>query len=425
MTATTVNAENLSKRYWRHGQVRADTFRDAIASPFRRKASVGRSELWAIRDVTFSMQRGETLGIVGANGSGKSTLLKILSRVIEPTSGEFQLVGRTASLLEVGTGFHHELTGRENMMFNGSLLGLSRKEIERKADEIFEFAGVEDFADTPVKHYSTGMYVRLAFAVAAQLEPDIFIVDEALAVGDFQFQQRCVDRMKKAAHAGQTILFVTHSLGFVESLCDRALLLENGRVGGMGPSDEIVSAYLDTAVLEKPVGTWTRSDREEQPGWNPVVPHSLKFVDSHGREIQGLVKRGMDCFAELDFEMLESSVDVSVGITMLSQHNVRLLRSTPFDEQSFDGLKAGRYQWIVRLPTELLTDGSYTVCFDADRFESAWYHNPYNTPAKIGFALRGGVETDTLRLWHPEREGSVKVALPWIRTEASSAILAC
>src|SRR6266550_3440915 len=206
-------------------------------------ASLGDDEMWALRGVSFEVKQGEILGIIGRNGAGKSTLLKILSRVTSPTKGEARIKGRIASLLEVGTGFHPELTGRENIFLNGAILGMTKAEIRKKFDEIVDFAGVKRYMDTPVKRYSSGMYVRLAFAVAAHLEPEILIVDEVLAVGDAQFQKKCLGKMGDVAHGGRTILFVSHQMNQIRRLCERVMWIDNGQVRQCGPTAEVVSAY--------------------------------------------------------------------------------------------------------------------------------------------------------------------------------------
>ena len=253
-----IRAENLGKRYWIGGAARQDSLRDTLASlataPLRRAAGLargegsaaetGRQELWALRDAGFEVRRGESLAIIGRNGAGKSTLLKILSRITEPTEGFCDLTGRVASLLEVGTGFHPDLTGQENIYLNGAILGMTRREVRRRFGEIAEFAGVEKFLRTAVKHYSSGMYTRLAFAVAAHLESEILIVDEVLAVGDAEFQRRCLDRMDDITHGGRTVLFVSHNLAAVESLCRSCLLLEGGRIVERGEPAAVVRRYL-------------------------------------------------------------------------------------------------------------------------------------------------------------------------------------
>ncbi len=267
-----INVENLSKSYLigHEGNSRGESFREAVgrhARGFVRATfdlSRGRQiiqgcnveEFWALQDVSFEVRRGEVLGIIGRNGAGKSTLLKILSRITEPTRGRAIIRGRVASLLEVGTGFHQDLTGRENIYLNGAILGMSRTEIKVKFDEIVDFAEIEKFLDTPVKRYSSGMYVRLAFAVAAHLEPEILIIDEVLAVGDVVFQKKCLGKMQNVANSGRTVLFVSHNMQTVAGLTERAILLQHGRVVGNGRSTEIIDQYLgefatDDSVYEK------------------------------------------------------------------------------------------------------------------------------------------------------------------------------
>jgi len=252
MTLPVITVDALSKRY-RLGQVGVGTFRESL-DHWREYFGGGKagsrgkinsdSEMWALRDVSFEVHAGEVLGIIGRNGAGKSTLLKILSRITEPSSGKAVLRGRVASLLEVGTGFHPELTGRENIYLNGAILGMKKAEISSKFDEILAFAEVEKFIDTPVKRYSSGMYVRLAFAVAAHLEPEILIVDEVLAVGDASFQKKCLGRMENVAAEGRTVLFVTHNMASIVRLCPKALLLSGGCLVGLGPANDIVRKYL-------------------------------------------------------------------------------------------------------------------------------------------------------------------------------------
>ncbi|MEA2436599.1 MAG: lipopolysaccharide transport system ATP-binding protein, partial [Thermoleophilaceae bacterium] len=244
-----VTAQGVSKRY-ELGQLHGgyNLLSEAIADRFRRGArrerGPRREEFWALRDIGFEVARGETFGIVGHNGAGKSTLLKILSRVTPPTSGEIVLRGRVGALLEVGTGFHGELTGRENVYLNGAILGMKRDEIERKFDEIVEFAEVEQFIDTPVKRYSSGMYLRLAFSVAAHLEPEILIVDEVLSVGDLAFQEKCVNRMESVAGEGRTVLFVSHNLTAVRKLCPRSMLLSGGQKVMEGDTVDVINNYV-------------------------------------------------------------------------------------------------------------------------------------------------------------------------------------
>jgi len=255
---TVISVEHLSKSY-RLGQIGTGTFAYDLnvwwarlrgkPNPYQRIGETDHGnrvgeEVWALKDVSFQVQQGEVLGIIGRNGAGKSTLLKILSRVTAPTSGEIKVKGRVASLLEVGTGFHPDLTGRENVYLNGAILGMTRAEVERKFDEIVDFAGVEKFIDTPVKRYSSGMYVRLAFAVASHLESEILVVDEVLAVGDAEFQQRCFRKMQEVSRGGRTILFVSHNMAALRQICEKGLLLESGKISTTGPVNEVVDEYL-------------------------------------------------------------------------------------------------------------------------------------------------------------------------------------
>ncbi len=267
MTNTAIRVENLGKRY-QLGVSKSGSFRESMSSLFRRSSPPRRSEnhpvsghaesqpdasiqylanqqdFWALQDINFEIKRGEAVGIIGRNGAGKSTLLKILSRITEPTKGRFEIFGRVSSLLEVGTGFHPELTGRENVYLNGTILGMKRREVKAKFDEIVAFSGVEKFIDTPVKHYSSGMQVRLAFAVAAHLEPEILIIDEVLAVGDAEFQKKCLGKMEDVTGEGRTVLFVSHNMGAVQALCNRGVLLKSGRIDTQGVTTEVLEKYL-------------------------------------------------------------------------------------------------------------------------------------------------------------------------------------
>ncbi|MFQ4140817.1 polysaccharide ABC transporter ATP-binding protein [Chlorogloeopsis sp. ULAP02] len=264
MSDTVIQVEDLSKKYLlshkQEGKFRYKTLRGAIANATKfvgsafnlhnqREVNQTSEEFWALKDVSFEIKQGDKVGIIGRNGAGKSTLLKILSRITEPTKGKIQIKGRVASLLEVGTGFHPELTGRENIFLNGAILGMSKTEIQRKFDEIVAFAEVEKFLDTPVKRYSSGMYVRLAFAVAAHLEPEILIVDEVLAVGDAQFQKKCLGKMEDVGREGRTVLFVSHNMSTIQSLCSRCILLKKGQISTDDQSDLVIQHYLQDASV--------------------------------------------------------------------------------------------------------------------------------------------------------------------------------
>lgn len=268
MSEVAITTRNLGKLYRLGETMHHDTLRDSIHDftgrllNRRRSTTKASTTLWALRDVCLDIERGEVVGVVGRNGAGKTTLLKILSRITSPSTGTAEIFGRIASLLEVGTGFHPELTGRENIFMNGAILGMSRREISNRFDEIVAFAEVEKFLDTPVKRYSSGMYVRLAFSVAAHLEPDILLVDEVLAVGDLAFQRKCLSRMGKAAKSDRTILFVSHNMASVQALCTRAILLDNGKLIRSGPTEDIINEYYQSLMLLDKTPLGQRKDRD-------------------------------------------------------------------------------------------------------------------------------------------------------------------
>lgn len=330
MSDTVIRVENLSKQY-RLGEVGTGTISHDLnrwwakvrgkEDPFSKIGEVndrtkkGDSEyVWALRDINFEVKRGEVLGIIGRNGAGKSTLLKLLSKVTSPTTGSIRMKGRVASLLEVGTGFHPELTGRENVFLNGAILGMTKKEIQKKFDEIVDFAGVERYIDTPVKRYSSGMYVRLAFAVAAHLEPEILIVDEVLAVGDAEFQKKCLGKMNDVAQHGRTILFVSHNMGAVKGLCSRAILLGNGSLVMNGDIQETISAYLNGEQDEVGIFGIGRAGKEEQVIIEKIILRNQEGIITQNFNI------GDDLIIELYYNALQRFEQPYFWIGIRSQY---------------------------------------------------------------------------------------------------------
>jgi lipopolysaccharide transport system ATP-binding protein len=300
-----IRAEGLSKQYRidrAHGAYRYRTLRDEIQDLWRgvtrRGSRTQRDTLWALQDVSFELRQGEALGIIGRNGAGKSTLLKVLSRITEPTRGSADVFGRTSSLLEVGSGFHPELTGRENIFLNGAVLGMTRHEIRRKLDQIVEFAEVQPFVETPVKRYSSGMYLRLAFAVAAHLESEILVIDETLSVGDAAFQRRCIDKMKELGRQGRTLLFVSHNMGAVEALCAKACRLDGGRLVDWGDVSSVVGRYLAEVASAASVPLAQRRDRA---GEGAIRLLGLRFESADGQPAASAVA-GRDLAFCLDYE---------------------------------------------------------------------------------------------------------------------------
>jgi len=280
-----IKVENIGKNYKIGKKEKYLSLRDSIANAIKLpyeilagKKSLKKSDFWALKNVSFEVKKGEVVGIIGRNGAGKSTLLKILSRITEPTTGKITLKGRVSSLLEVGTGFHSELTGRENIYLNGAILGMTKKEIDMKFNDIVEFSGIEKFLDTPVKKYSSGMYVRLAFAVAAHLEPEILIVDEVLSVGDAEFQKKCLGKMKDVASSGRTVLFVSHNMAAIENLCGRCILLRDGKIEDIGSTNKIINKYLK--MLDK-VAEVSIDKRKDRVGNGPLRIIKVYFINKN------------------------------------------------------------------------------------------------------------------------------------------------
>jgi lipopolysaccharide transport system ATP-binding protein len=368
MAEPVITVSGLGKRYVLAHEQRSDTLRDTLTSGVRgmlRRFTRGRDptseEFWALRDVGFSITQGEVVGIVGRNGAGKSTLLKILSRITEPTTGRITLRGRVASLLEVGTGFHPELSGRENIFLNGAILGMSRAEIRRKFDEIVAFAEVERFLDTPVKHYSSGMYVRLAFAVAAHLEPEILIIDEVLAVGDAEFQKKCLGKMRSVArNEGRTVLFVSHNTSAVQALCSRLLVLKAGQLTYSGGVAEGLQQYLDTGSQKSGQAV----DHQAPADGAPVRCLSLTVNGRPGDQLDLA-----DTLAPLAIEMLlEVTAPCRISLeSFLSDHfGTKLAVASPGhegDNTNVHDLAPGRHRLRAQLQLPQLLRGHYQLEF--------------------------------------------------------------
>ena len=361
-------AEGIAKRY-RLGERESyralrDVLAGAFTAPFGRAHRAPMSEVWALDDVSFTLGRGEVLGLIGANGAGKSTLLKVLSRITDPTRGRAVLHGRVGSLLEVGTGFHPELTGRENIVLNGTILGMRRSEIVRRFDEIVEFAGVQKFLDTPVKRYSSGMQVRLAFAVAAHLEPEILLVDEVLAVGDAEFQQRCLGKMKDVTREGRTIVFVSHNLAAVRALCQRAVVLERGRLVFDGATEDGVHRYLGqatgaTEAVVEGEGLRLRVAKERLYSSDPFFECTrIAVLDEEGVPSTSF-RSDEEIAVEIEFRVFRPLAAPRVLVTLTDENQVPVLRTETIDDAVLDDvprLEPGAYRSSVRLPRQIFGD---------------------------------------------------------------------
>ena len=371
MTNTAIRVDGLGKRYVigeleSHSALR-DAIGEAIRAPIgwlrrghaRRKA---RSEehVWALRNATFDVAPGEVVGIIGRNGAGKTTLLKLLSRITQPTEGSADVYGRVGSLLEVGTGFHPDLTGRENVFLNGAILGMRHAEIERKFDEIVEFAGVERFIDTPVKRFSSGMQVRLAFAVAAHFEPDILLVDEVLAVGDHDFQKKCMGRMEDVGARGRTVLFVSHSMPAVLRLCPRVVLLDRGGVVADGPAREVTRAYLESGLGTSAAREWP--DMADAPGDDVVRLRSVRVLD-HTGHVSEEVDVSRPAEIEVRYRLCQPATGLQTALTFTNEDGVTLFASMDPDPRAGDEAhrEPGAIRSVCRIPRGLLAEGQVLV----------------------------------------------------------------
>lgn len=436
MSNTVIRVENLSKHYVirsKNGSPSGDGLRhllhDAIATPWRRlrglqiqerKDSATHSDLesrefWALRDVSFEVKRGEVIGIIGHNGAGKSTLLKILSRITEPTSGRVGLKGRVASLLEVGTGFHPELSGRENVFLNGAILGMTKAEIHSKFDEIVAFAEVEEFLDTPVKRYSSGMYVRLAFAVAAHLEPEILIIDEVLAVGDAAFQKRCLGKMNEIAEKdGRTVIFVSHNLNAVETLCRSAVLLRAGQVLEQGSDVRgIVTRYLhgDCPGSATSSAEWINPGCQYENPW--FMPKRFAVTDADGVTLSAPASNSEGAWVEVEGNVETVDPSMNVGYAIFDEIGTLLYWSLTTDsaEAEWPRVDTGTVLFRSKLPGGLLNEGDYRLELMVSLHCRQWLSKPGSDAPAINMSIRGGLSESPY--WMSRRPGLLAPVIPW------------
>jgi len=425
MNNIAVRAESLSKQYYiGRRQARYRTLRDMLtetfAAPFRRMGKLLRGQatgaaeldesIWALKDVSFEVRPGEVVGIIGRNGAGKSTLLKILSRITEPTAGSADIYGRIGSLLEVGTGFHGELTGGENIYLNGAILGMKRKEIDRKFDEIVAFAAVEKFIDTPVKHYSSGMYLRLAFAVAAHLEPEVLLIDEVLAVGDAHFQKQCLNKMEDVGQQGRTILFVSHSMPAITRLCKRVILLDEGRVIEDGPAYKVVSAYLNSGLSTTAAREWP--DPAKAPGGEVVRLRAVRVRTEDGR-IADAVDIRQSVAIEMEYEVLEAGYVLLPHYLFVNEEGVRLFVAVDQDPtwRKFPR-PTGCYVSTAWVPGNLLSEG--TLFVHANLFTLNPDILQFTAPDAVAFQVIDSLDSGSARGdWAGSIPGVMRPLLKW------------
>jgi len=418
MSAIAIRAENLGKKYQigvpsvQYRTLR-DSLEDKLVLPWNRSERNEKKgitdHIWAVRNISFDIEHGKVVGIIGRNGAGKSTLLKILSRVTEPTEGSAEIRGRVGSLLEVGTGFHPELTGRENIFLNGAILGMKRQDIQRRFDEIVAFAEVEQFIDTPVKRYSSGMYLRLAFAVAAHLEPEILVVDEVLAVGDVEFQRKCLGKMSDVASQGRTVLFVSHNMSAILRLTEETLVVEKGKLALRAPTPQAVDYYLSRGLSQEGERAW---DEDEIPGSAaPFRPVAVRVRSSAGKISDSV--RSVEPFSfEIEYKLDENIAGLRVGVYLMTARGEFVF--TSFDTDDVDdynrlGIRpAGIYRSVCNVPADFLNEGRYVIGLNASSFRVKRY---FQDDQALSFFVDGSGAPGTQ--WPEQRLGPVRPRLDW------------
>ncbi len=421
MSDIAIRVEGLGKRY-RIGapamsyRTLRETFTEATHFPLRwlhknssDRTNGGLNSIWALKDVSFEVERGQVLGVIGRNGAGKSTLLKILSRVTDPTEGFGEIHGRVGSLLEVGTGFHPELTGRENIYLNGAILGMRRTEIERKFDEMVDFSEVGTFIDTPVKRYSSGMYLRLAFAVAAHLEPEILVVDEVLAVGDAEFQRKCLGKMSDVAQQGRTVLFVSHNMSAILRLTQETIVIEKGRLGLRAPTPQAVDFYLSQGYSQEGQRNW---EPDEIPGEAaPFCPVAVRLRNSQGR-IADTIRSVESCSVEMEYDLQAPVTGLRVGIYLMSTRGEYVFTSFDTDETDrFEKMPArpeGRYISRCIIPGDFLNEGRFVIGVNASSYRVRRY---FQDEKALTFTV-DAIGAPGMQ-WPEPRMGAVRPRLNW------------
>lgn len=393
---TSIKIQNISKKYILGSESPSgENFREMLTGlvmqPWKRLKRLQwkdeeQETFWALKDITFDVKQGEVLGIIGRNGAGKSTLLKILSRITTPTTGEINYRGRVASLLEVGTGFHPELTGRENIYLNGAILGMGRAETSRKLDQIAEFAGVEKFLETPVKRYSSGMYVRLAFSVAAHIDPDILIVDEVLAVGDQKFQDRCINTMRDVANTGRTVIFVSHNMSTIQKLCQRGIVLANGKVQYDGEIEQAISTYLETSAFDS--GRLSKNSFKGPLSKNIVI----NSLGVNGNSIQQriVIRPDQKITIELEGQSDKDVKNFSFSVGIFS-NGVRIM--SIIDTETDVVLTRGKFISVMVIPEKTLRPGVYTLGVGGEQHG----HHEWLWASDVG-------NIEVLQRWQPDYE---------------------
>jgi lipopolysaccharide transport system ATP-binding protein len=418
-----IEARGVGKQYVRGAAQHRpfNSLRDAVSEWAARRvrrehvprSGGGTEPFWALKDVSFSVEEGEVVGIIGRNGSGKSTLLKIISQITAPTAGEVRLNGRTGTLLEVGTGFHQELTGRENVFLNGTVLGMGRIEIARKFDEIVAFSGVEDFIDTPVKWYSSGMQMRLAFAVAAHLDPEILIVDEVLAVGDVEFQKKCLSKIEDISKGGRTVLLVSHNLGAIDQLCRRVMWLNGGKL-----VEDSTDVYATTSRYQsggdglRVKGDW-RPPAEQELETDYFSLRWFRVRNQAGRTIDGPVRNDEQAIAEIGLIIKKTHPGLNFGYSVVNEAGLRVYWALTTDEspERWPRLERGPVTLTSAVPKRLLNEGLFRLELHAGIHNQIWFSQPGDTPYAVFLRIAGGLSDSPY--WTAPRLGAVAPVLRW------------
>jgi lipopolysaccharide transport system ATP-binding protein len=415
MSDIAIHAENLGKQYTIGERPAAyTTLRETLSTAFSSQKRLGSgkevdNKFWALKDVSFDVEKGKVLGVIGRNGAGKSTLLKLLSRVTEPTEGRAIINGRVGSLLEVGTGFHPELTGRENISLNGAILGMKHSEVERKFDEIVSFAEVEQFIDTPVKRYSSGMYLRLAFAVAAHLEPEILVVDEVLAVGDAEFQRKCLGKMSDVANEGRTVLFVSHNMSAILRLTDETIVIEKGHLAMRAPTPQAVDYYLSAGFSQEGQRAWLPDEIPEDAA--PFKPLAIRVRNPKG-DVVDTLRSTEPVTIELEYKLEQAITGLRVGIYLLSMRGEYIMTTFDTDNPAdFDRLstrKEGHYVSRCTIPADLLNEGRFMIAVNASTFRvKRYFQDEQALTFNIDAAGAPGMH------WPEPRLGPIRPRLTW------------
>jgi len=418
-----IEVKSLSKQYNIGVDKTYKTLSESLTSTLRNPTKVLRNNLkstntfWALKDVNFEVERGEILGIIGKNGAGKSTLLKILSRITYPTMGEIRLRGRVGSLLEVGTGFHPELTGRENVYLNGAILGMKRKEINQKFEEIIKFAETEEFLDTPVKRYSSGMYTRLAFSVAAHMDPEILIVDEVLAVGDVAFQKRCLGKMKDVATEGRTVLLVSHQMATVRNISTRCILLESGRIANIGSPADVIYNYLNSGVSDNLASTaeWQCSNSCTGEKAKPYFTiNRFALTDEEGRTLPSVIDQMQSAFISIEGHIESVDKRLCIGFHLYDDQNNNLMMSYQTDQAEDRWPRCnspGTYNIRAKLDLTILSEGKYTAVFICTLHCIKMFYDSNQTDISFSFEIVGNPSGSPY--WTKRRDTLIAPAIKW------------